>query len=70
MPYAGLPLAARASSAIRRPRRADGLPAIEPHGDICTGLRSIARNPLMLRSLLSTGIDFSRALAVPGACGA
>jgi adenosylhomocysteine nucleosidase len=38
--------------------------AIKPNGDIDlrTVLRGVARNPLTLRSLVSTGIDFNRAL--------
>ena len=38
--------------------------AIKPNGDIDvrTVLRGIARNPRALRALVSTGIDFNRAL--------
>src|SRR5215207_10684941 len=38
--------------------------AIKPNGDIDLGtvLRGVARNPLTLRSLVSTGLDFNRAL--------
>jgi adenosylhomocysteine nucleosidase len=38
--------------------------AIKPNGniDLRTVLRGVARNPLTLRSLVSTGIDFNRAL--------
>jgi hypothetical protein len=38
--------------------------AVKPNGDIDLRkvLRSVARNPLTLRSLVSTGIDFNRAL--------
>jgi adenosylhomocysteine nucleosidase len=38
--------------------------AIKPNGDIDLRkvLRGVARNPLTLRSLVSTGIDFNRAL--------
>ena len=38
--------------------------AIKPNGDIDFGkvLRSVARNPFTLRELVSTGLDFNRAL--------
>ena len=38
--------------------------AINPNGniDLRRVLRGVARNPLTLRSLISTGIDFNRAL--------
>ena len=38
--------------------------AVKPNGDIDLRkvLRGVARNPLTLRSLVSTGIDFNRAL--------
>jgi adenosylhomocysteine nucleosidase len=38
--------------------------AIKPNGDIDLRkvLRGVARNPLSLRALVSTGIDFNRAL--------
>ena len=38
--------------------------AIKPNGDIDLRkvLRGLARNPLTLRSLVSTGLDFNRAL--------
>jgi adenosylhomocysteine nucleosidase len=40
------------------------LSAIKPNGDIDLGkvLRGVARNPTTLRALVSTGIDFNRAL--------
>jgi hopanoid-associated phosphorylase len=63
---AGLPFAALrviadpASSAL--PELA--LAAIKPNGDIDLGriLRDVARNPWALRALVSTGMDFNRAL--------
>jgi adenosylhomocysteine nucleosidase len=38
--------------------------AIKPNGDICvrTIVRGVVRNPRSLRALVSTGIDFNRAL--------
>ena len=41
--------------------------AIKPNGDIDLRkvLRGVARNPLTLRALVSTGIDFNRALRSP-----
>jgi hypothetical protein len=38
--------------------------AIKPNGDIDLRkvLRGVARNPMSLRALVSTGIDFNRAL--------
>ena len=44
--------------------------AIKPNGDINlrTVLRGVARNPLTLRSLVSTGIDFNRALSTLRGC--
>ncbi len=63
---AGLPFAAlrvisdSASSALPALARS----AIKPNGDIDLRkvLRGLARNPLSLRALVSTGIDFNRAL--------
>jgi hopanoid-associated phosphorylase len=63
---AGLPFAALrvisdpASSALPALARS----AIKPNGEIDLGkiLRGVARNPRVLRGLVSTGIDFNRAL--------
>jgi hopanoid-associated phosphorylase len=63
---AGLPFAALrviadpATSALP----ALAMTAIKPNGDIDLGkvLRGVMRNPLTLRALVSTGIDFNRAL--------
>ena len=56
----GVGLLAGASRALP----ALAMAAIKPNGDIDlrTVLRGVARNPLTLRSLVSTGIDFNRAL--------
>jgi adenosylhomocysteine nucleosidase len=63
---AGLPFAALRviSDPATRALPAVARNAIKPNGDIDLPkvFRSIARNPLMLRSLVSTGIDFNRAL--------
>jgi adenosylhomocysteine nucleosidase len=63
---AGLPFAALRviSDPADRALPALALAAIKPNGDIDLRkvLRSVARNPLTLRALVSTGIDFSRAL--------
>ena len=63
---AGLPFAALRVIADPASRALPALAvaAIKPNGDIDvrTVLRGVARNPLTLRSLVSTGIDFNRAL--------
>ena len=63
---AGLPFAALRviSDPASRALPALAVSAIKPNGDIDLGmvLRGVARNPLTLRSLVSTGIDFNRAL--------
>jgi hopanoid-associated phosphorylase len=63
---AALPFAALRviSDPAHRALPAPAQSAIKPNGDIDprTVLRGVARNPLTLRSLLSTGIDFNRAL--------
>ena len=63
---AGLPFAALRVIAAPASRALPALAvaAIKPNGDIDvrTVLRGVARNPLTLRSLVSTGIDFNRAL--------
>jgi adenosylhomocysteine nucleosidase len=63
---AGLPFAALRviSDPATRALPALAMDAIKPNGDIDLRkvLRSVARNPLSLRALVSTGIDFNRAL--------
>src|SRR5712671_8029937 len=63
---AGLPFAALrvVSDPAGRALPALAMAAIKPNGDIDLRkvLRGVARNPLTLRSLVSTGIDFNRAL--------
>jgi adenosylhomocysteine nucleosidase len=63
---AGLPFAALRviSDPAGRALPALALSAIKPNGDIDLGkvLRGVARNPTTLRALVSTGIDFNRAL--------
>ncbi len=63
---AGLPFAALRviSDPASRALPALAMSAIKPNGDIDLRrvLRGVARNPLTLRSLVSTGLDFNRAL--------
>jgi adenosylhomocysteine nucleosidase len=63
---AGLPFAALRviSDPASRALPAIAMSAVKPNGDIDLGkvLRGIARNPLSLLALVSTGIDFNRAL--------
>jgi adenosylhomocysteine nucleosidase len=63
---AGLPFAALRviSDPATRALPALAMVAIKPNGDIDVRkvLRGVARNPLLLRALVSTGIDFNRAL--------
>ncbi len=63
---AGLPFAALRviSDPATRALPALAMGAIKPNGDIDLRkvLRGVARNPLSLRALVSTGIDFNRAL--------
>jgi adenosylhomocysteine nucleosidase len=63
---AGLPFAALRviSDPASRALPALAMDAIKPNGDIDVRkvLRGVARNPLTLRALVSTGIDFNRAL--------
>jgi adenosylhomocysteine nucleosidase len=63
---AGLPFAALRviSDPASRALPALAMTAIKPNGDIDLSkvLRGLARNPLTLRALVSTGIDFNRAL--------
>src|SRR6266404_8085615 len=63
---AGLPFAALRviSDPASRALPALAMAAIKPNGDIDLRkvLRGVARNPLTLRALVSTGIDFNRAL--------
>src|SRR3984885_6775859 len=63
---AGLPFAALRviSDPASRALPALALAAIKPNGDIDLRkvLRGLARNPMTLRALVSTGIDFNRAL--------
>jgi adenosylhomocysteine nucleosidase len=63
---AGVPFAALRviSDPAGRALPAVAMSAIKPNGDIDLRkvLRGLARNPLTLRSLVSTGIDFNRAL--------
>jgi adenosylhomocysteine nucleosidase len=63
---AGLPFAALrvVSDPAHRALPPLAMAAIKPNGDIDLGkiLRGVVRNPLTLRDLVSTGIDFSRAL--------
>jgi hopanoid-associated phosphorylase len=62
----GLPFAALRviSDPASRALPAIAMSAIKPNGDIDVRkvLRGVARNPLSLRALVSTGIDFNRAL--------
>jgi adenosylhomocysteine nucleosidase len=62
----GLPFAALRviSDPASRALPAIAMSAIKPNGDIDLRkvLRGVARNPLSLRALVSTGIDFNRAL--------
>jgi hypothetical protein len=63
---AGLPFAALRviSDPASRALPAIAMSAIKPNGDIDLRkvLRGVARNPMSLRALVSTGIDFNRAL--------
>src|SRR5204863_235879 len=63
---AGLPFAALRviSDPASRALPAIAKSAIKPNGDIDLGkvLRGVARNPTSLRALVSTGLDFNRAL--------
>jgi len=63
---AGLPFAALRviSDPASRALPALAMAMIKPNGDIDLRrvLRGVARNPLTLRSLVSTGLDFNRAL--------
>jgi hopanoid-associated phosphorylase len=63
---AGLPFAALrvVSDPAGRALPALAVAAIKPNGDVDLGkvLRGVARNPLTLRALVSTGLDFNRAL--------
>src|SRR6202034_4861121 len=63
---AGLPFAALRviSDPATRALPAIAMSAVKPNGDIDLRkvLRGVARNPLSLRALVSTGIDFNRAL--------
>ena len=63
---AGLPFAALRviSDPASRSLPALAKSAIKPNGDIDLGkvLRGVARNPRSLRALVSTGLDFNRAL--------
>ena len=63
---AGVPFAALRviSDPVNRALPALARDAIKPNGDIDVRrvLRGVARNPMTLRSLVSTGIDFNRAL--------
>ena len=63
---AGLPFAALRviSDPASRALPALAMAAIKPNGDIDLRkvLRGVARNPTTLRALVSTGIDFNRAL--------
>jgi hypothetical protein len=62
----GLPFAALRviSDPASRALPALAMSAIKPNGDIDLRkvLRGVARNPMTLRALVSTGIDFNRAL--------
>ena len=62
----GLPFAALRviSDPASRALPALAMSAVKPNGDIDLRkvLRSVARNPMTLRALVSTGIDFNRAL--------
>jgi hypothetical protein len=62
----GLPFAALRviSDPASRALPAIATSAIKPNGDIDLRkvLRGVARNPMSLRALVSTGIDFNRAL--------
>ena len=63
---AGLPFAALrvVSDPAHRALPSSAMAAIKPNGDIDLRkiMRSVVRNPMTLRDLVSTGIDFSRAL--------
>ena len=69
---AGLPFAALRVIADPASRALPvlAMAAIKPNGDIDLGkvLRGVARNPLTLRALVSTGIDFNRALRTLRGC--
>src|ERR1700710_409206 len=71
---AGLPFAALRviSDPASRALPALAMAAIKPNGDIDVRkvLRGVARNPLTLRALVSTGIDFNRALRSLRGCRA
>jgi adenosylhomocysteine nucleosidase len=71
---AGLPFAALrvVSDPADRALPALAMAAIKPNGDIDLRkvLRSVARNPLTLRALVSTGLDFNRALRSLRGCRA
>src|SRR5207237_8819056 len=71
---AGLPFAALRviSDPASRSLPALAMSAIKPNGDIDLRkvLRGVARNPTTLRALVSTGIDFNRALRSLRGCRA
>lgn len=71
---AGLPFAALrvVSDPASRALPALAMAAIKPNGDIDLRkvLRGVARNPLSLRALVSTGLDFNRALRSLRGCRA
>jgi hopanoid-associated phosphorylase len=71
---AGLPFAALrvVSDPAGRALPALAMAAIKPNGDIDLRkvLRGVARNPLTLRALVSTGLDFNRALRSLRGCRA
>ena len=71
---AGLPFAALrvVSDPAGRALPALAMAAIKPNGDIDLRkvLRGVARNPLSLRALVSTGLDFNRALRSLRGCRA
>jgi adenosylhomocysteine nucleosidase len=71
---AGLPFAALrvVSDPADRALPALAMAAIKPNGDIDLRkvLRGVARNPLTLRALVSTGLDFNRALRSLRGCRA
>jgi adenosylhomocysteine nucleosidase len=71
---AGLPFAALrvVSDPADRAVPALAMAAIKPNGDIDLRkvLRGVARNPLSLRALVSTGLDFNRALRSLRGCRA
>ena len=68
----GLPFAALRviSDPASRALPAIAMTAIKPNGDIDLRkvLRGVARNPMSLRALVSTGIDFNRALRTLRGC--